>query len=333
MIHGGRTISRLAVSFEKELGCIRDWENLRRTGIPVRSERVAQYMSFTVQQQKKSGVLVKQAPANVAEPFIQGFDSDEGEPWVYDIVFGKGFNCEGHYVFTVACNTTKRGDELVNTLIQRIMRLPNKSGLLLNFQRGKTQRDEADHVLAVEYDRESLTLGPVTAVERYVEVAKAVEWDMAAGYLLSATSGRRQAPRRESKPVTATYMTAELKKHAKAANLEQELSTNSFRAGGGELPGVGGGVTFEGNAERAYWKDPKTAWRCMRLMEVVAPGAGTEGMVEGLTKEQYRELNEFPLSEQNRSLAAFGHKPFMYNDYYNDHLRLLILCQKRVYFF
>lgn len=32
-------------------------------------------------------------------------------------------------------------------------------------------------------------------------------------------------------------------------------------------------------------------------MEVVAPSAGSEGMVEGGREEQYRELNEFPLSE------------------------------------
>ena len=50
--------------------------------------------------------------------------------------------------FTVAFSTTKRGDELVSTLIQRIMRLPNKSGLLFNFQWGKTLRDGSDHILA-----------------------------------------------------------------------------------------------------------------------------------------------------------------------------------------
>ena len=33
---------------------------------------------------------------------------------------------------------TNRRDDLVNTLIQRSMRLPNKSGLLLNFQWGMT---------------------------------------------------------------------------------------------------------------------------------------------------------------------------------------------------
>lgn len=37
----------------------------------------------------------------------------------------------------------------------------------------------------------------------------------------------------------------------------------------------------------------------MRLMQVVAPGGESDGMVEGISEEQYRELNEFPLSEQS----------------------------------
>ena len=37
-------------------------------------------------------------------------------------------------LYAVAFRTTKRGDELSRTLIQRILRLPNESGLLVNFQ-------------------------------------------------------------------------------------------------------------------------------------------------------------------------------------------------------
>ena len=37
-------------------------------------------------------------------------------------------------LFTVAFETTKCGDELSRTLIQRILRLPNLKGFLFNFQ-------------------------------------------------------------------------------------------------------------------------------------------------------------------------------------------------------
>ena len=35
-------------------------------------------------------------------------------------------------------------------------------------------------------------------------------------------------------------------------------------------------------------------------------------MVEGITEDQYRQLNEFPLSEQARSLPAFSGRPLLY---------------------
>ena len=63
--------------------------------------------------------------------------------------------------------------------------------------------------------------------------------------------------------------------------------------------------------QKAFWKKPSTAWRYMRLMEVVSPGADGNSMVEGVTEDQYREINEFPLKEQSKAWAAFGTPPML----------------------
>ena len=55
-------VSKLSMVFEKELGVVTPWSNTLRVGNPVRSELVAQYMSFTTSEQKQAGVVVKQAP-------------------------------------------------------------------------------------------------------------------------------------------------------------------------------------------------------------------------------------------------------------------------------
>ena len=49
--------------------------------------------------------------------------------------------------------------------------------------------------------------------------------------------------------------------------------------------------------ERAFWKRPSTARRYMKIMEVVPPGAVGNALVKGVSVEQYRQINEFPLSE------------------------------------
>ncbi len=303
-------VSKLAVTFEKELGCIHDWDNHHRNGNPVRSDMVNQYMRFTTKQQKKAGVLVKQAPAllrghlfKIVTPMrtrLQLTASGlERITLARDIAF-----------YTVAFSTTKRGDELVNTLIQRIMRLPNKSGLIFNFQWGKTQRDGADHHVAVGYDSENLTLCPVRAVEQYVEVGKALGWDMTAGYLFPVIADRGGVPKRGTKPVTPSYMTQELRTYTRQAGVDQEFSVHSFRSGGAISRALAGD-SLESIMQKAYWKNPKTAWRYMRLLDVVAPGYGGEGMVAGVSEAEFQAWNEFPLSEQSRAFAAFGKKPLI----------------------
>ena len=77
-------------------------------------------------------------------------------------------------LFTVAFETTKHGDELSRTLIQRILKLPSLSGFLSNFQRGKTMRDGADHLISVAYNHECLATCPVTAVEQLVTIGSAI---------------------------------------------------------------------------------------------------------------------------------------------------------------
>ena len=167
-------VSKLGIVFEKELGVVDSWSSTLRIGNPVRSDLVTQYMAFTTGEHKQAGVLVKQAPtilrSNLAQILfpmrtqLQITTSDVGRVTLSrDIAF-----------FTVAFSTTKRGAELTATLIQRILRLSNKSGLMFNFQYGKTQRDGADHILTVPYDEEYVAVCPVRAVTQLIDIGKGV---------------------------------------------------------------------------------------------------------------------------------------------------------------
>lgn len=305
-------VSKLAVVFEKELGVMSDWNNALKTGNPVRSDLVSQYMAFKIEQQKRAGVLVKQAPAMLSSHLVpivarmQRRLRNTSSPYervilARDIAF-----------FTVAFSTTKRGAELTHTLVQRILRLPNQSGLMFNFQWGKTQRDGADHILTIPYDLKVIEICPIRAIEQLVAVATCVGWDMTKGYLFPSISEKKgiQNPVREKTAVITQSMSSALKVYAKQAGSKQEFSLHSFRSGGAVSRALAGD-SLSSIMHKAYWKNPKTAWRYMRLMEVVAPGSGGEGMVQGVTEEQYRELNEFSLSEQSRHLAAFGKSPML----------------------
>ena len=98
---------------------------------PIRSDLVTQYMTFTREEQKKAGVAVKQAPAvlpshlhTIVSPLRARLQCTS-DPYTR-VVLARDLA-----LFTVAFETTKRGDELSRTLIQRILRLPNLRGFLL----------------------------------------------------------------------------------------------------------------------------------------------------------------------------------------------------------
>ena len=56
-------VSKLAMAYERDLGVTRDLNGTLRTGKPLRSELVTQYMVFVRGEQKKAGNEVSQAPA------------------------------------------------------------------------------------------------------------------------------------------------------------------------------------------------------------------------------------------------------------------------------
>ena len=137
-------------------------------------------------------------------------------------------------LFTVAFETTKRGDELSHTLIQRILRLPNLSRFLFNFQWGKAIRGGGDYLISVAYNHECLATYPVKAVEHLITVGSVIGWDMTRGYLFPsiARDAEGGAPIRRKASMSAAEMTHALKSHARATGEKADFSMHSFRSGG-----------------------------------------------------------------------------------------------------
>ena len=123
-------------------------------------------------------------------------------------------------------------------------------------------------------------------------------------YLFPTTSsiGECSTPTRGSLPLSASQMTVLLKQSTVAAGVQGDFSMPLFRSGGD-------GFTII--MQKAFWENPKTIWRYLQLAQVVSPGSSGYAMIPGVTEEQYRLINEFPLSEQSRSWGAFGNEPIM----------------------
>lgn len=302
-------VSKLTVTFERDFGAEPAWNDTLRVGNPVKSELVTQYMAFTRTQQKKAGVLVKQAPVllrshlrSIVGPLTARLQ------WILDpterVILARNIA-----LFTVAFSTTKRGDELTRTLIQRILRLPNKAGFVFNFQWGKTMRDGSDQLLTVPYDEGHYDTCPILALEQFVAVGKHVGWDMTKGYLFPniTVDEKTGQPIRGAKSLTRSQMTSLLKVSAIAAEVKGDFTMHSFRSGGAVSRALAGD-DLSTVMQRAFWKSPTTAWRYMQLAKVTSPGTAGFNSIPGVSEAQYREINEFPLSDQSREWAAFGNE-------------------------
>ena len=159
-------------------------------------------------------------------------------------------------------------------------------------------RDGVDHLISVAYIHECLATCPVTAAGQLVAIESAIGWEMTREYLFSSIPRDAEGgvPIRGKAPMSVAEMTHVLKSHARAAGEKADFSMHSFRSGEAITRALRG-EDLSSIMDRAFWKRPSTAWRYMRIMEVVSPGAVGNAVVKGVSAEQYRQISEFSLSE------------------------------------
>ena len=171
----------------------------------------------------------------------------------------------------------------------------DKSNVLIN-------RDGVDHLMTVDYYTKRMTTCPVGVVEQYIAVGTALGWNMTQGYLFPRISRRRNTgtPIRGKTPMSAPDMTKAPKVYARNAGERTAFIMHSFRSGGALTRTLAGEDLPTVMQRVLFWKKPSTAWRYFRLMEVLISGFVGNSMVTEVSREQYREIDEFGLSEESR---------------------------------
>ena len=214
-------------------------------------------------------------------------------------------------LFTVvAFSTTNRVDELMRTRIQRILRLPNRSGFMFNFQWGKTKGTERI-ASSVPYEEVRVAACPIKAVEQWIAVGMPARWGMTQGYLFPhTTAGADRIPVREYFLLTAPQIPALLKHHPAAANEKQDSSTQPLRPGGAVSRSCAmREMMWQQLCKERSGKSLETAWMYVRLAEVLSPETTVHTKATAITDEQYRDTDEIPSKEESKSWAAFGSSP------------------------
>lgn len=117
---------------------------------------------------------------------------------------------------------------------------------------------------------------PIWAGQQYTAVGAALDWAMMEGYPCSRFSQRSNTaatPAGWKSPTSAPDMTNTANVHARYAGKRTAFTMHSIRVGRA-LKRTLGGKDLSTVMQRAFWKKPRTAWRCLRFMEVMLPGTG-----------------------------------------------------------
>lgn len=190
-------------------------------------------MVFTREEQKKTGVVVKQAPAllSIHLKEINAYTRTRmhcTSSALKIVVLARDIR-----IVSVACQTTNGGTSSVapcfNTSYVYLTRVGSAS-----IYNEETLRDWADHLLVVAYDNQYLATCPVRAIEQYIRIGSAVGWDIIKGYMfITIMNGKeRPAPRRGASRLSAAQRMKAMKSYAQAAGVRQEFILHSFRSGG-----------------------------------------------------------------------------------------------------
>jgi len=202
----------------------------------------------------------------------------------------------------MASESTKRGDDISLLLITRVLRLPFKGGLIFNFIFGKVIRSGISEPFCLPPDTQDPDCCAVAILDEYVRFARDMGLDMCSGYLFFNIDNKLQPINGK---MDSTEMSLNLKKYIKLVglDLQQDLpvSLQSYRAGGA-ISKFLDGVPMQKVMSDAIWKEPKTAWKYMKILQVLKPFQSTTPV---FTPEMYHVVNTLPLSVQASWWQAF----------------------------
>ena len=106
--------------------------------------------------------------------------------------------------------------------------------------------------------------------------------------------------------IPTDYMTERLRKHMKRAGMEVDqgrlsVSIHSLRSGG-PLTKMLEGDSLKKVMFEACWKNPKTAWKYIKLLEVMGPFKYDRSTI---SPEEYARLNALPMNEHRAWVKAY----------------------------
>ena len=303
-------ISKLREGF-RSVGLTAPWSERNSTGNPALARLVSRYLKMVQEQQAKAGVVQRQAAICLKQQLRTLLS------WLAIFIELPEFahvisQFELRMLRSFLASTfasSKRCDDICWILTRKIFRVPNNLGLIINFQFGKTLRQLPNHVFGVvPDDTNDPWYCPVKLMEEYVRFGTAIGVNMSVGYLYTKIDS---ACRRDLKRLSTSHLNARfrfyLHRAGKTTVTKEILSSPSIPC---EREAQSRNSWKDNHSKKscsydAYWKNPSTAWRYIKLLQVVFPFKDFGVEMDAISPEDYGILNSTPLTQQGKWFQAF----------------------------
>jgi len=302
-------ISKLREGF-RSIGLTSHWDERQNCGNPALSRQVSRYYKMVQEQQAKAGVSQRQAAI-----FLRN-EMNNFLGWLAVCLLMPEFKDDASQfeirmlrsLVSTGFASSKRCDDLCWILTRKILRIPNNVGLIINFQFGKTLRQLPNHVFGLApLESGDPWYCPVHLMEDYVHFGFSIGVDMSVGFLYTKIDANRL---RCSEKLSPAHVNARFRFYLDKVGMdnnnqgELKLSIHSLRAGSA-ISKVLEGQSLRKVMYDAYWKNPATAWKYLKLYQVLFPFKDFGIQLSTLSPEDYSLFNSTPLTQQRRWLQAF----------------------------
>ncbi|KAK3247633.1 hypothetical protein CYMTET_42876 [Cymbomonas tetramitiformis] len=176
----------------------------------------------------------------------------------------------------------KRPTELGATRVEGIIRFPDNSGFLFNYQWGKTLRAGDAHVFGIRRLQDKPKC-PISALEDYLKVMKLLKPTLSEGFLFRPVRSGIV----ENRPLTRKQMNSDLKFWLEKAGLFRGETFFSIRTAGA-IQLFLEGSDLKSVMGQAYWKTERIARHYMKIWQVLGMSSGS---VKNFSQKDYLELN------------------------------------------
>ena len=305
-------ISKLREGF-RSIGLTSNWDERSSSGNPALARQVARYLKMVQEQQAKAGVSQRQAAIflkNQLLSFLNWLAVFLLMPEFQDEVSQFEIRMLRSFV-TNAFASSKRCDDLCWILTRKVFRIPNGVGLIVNFQFGKTLRQLPNHVFGLApLESGDPWFCPVRLMEEYVRYGFSIGINMSIGYLYTSID---EFLVRSVVKLSPAFVNSRFRFYLHRAGMDAsnqgdlKLSIHSLRAGSA-ISKILEGQSLRKVMYDAYWKSPATAWKYIKLYQVLFPFKDFGVQISALSEENYAMFNSTPLTKQGSWFQAFPGK-------------------------